>query len=184
MAGYYAAAMVGSDPATGEATDAPVNSWLTTERPVGGTANAYTHALVGVTGQNKSAFQAHFTLPFSQPGTVRGDIDVLLWVSSETLKDDGVLCVDLFADGEGPTPMTRKARITIPGAQVHSFPTPIRVKFSNVQIPVEKDLTVMVATEPTLLSDGTVGRRGDAQWTLWYDSVQFPSHVTLQLPPA
>ena len=179
------AAMAGHYPfATGNLGNPPLSGSLSTQRPTGGVPNTFTHTALGNTNQNKNPFQAHFTRPFSEPGSVVGDVHALLWVSSETLKNDGILYVDLFVDGTGPLVQTRQARISVPGAQINSHPTPIRVTFRNVQIPVESDFTLQVASDAVATSGGTTGRPGDAQWTLWYDSVQFPSRVTLSLGPA
>ncbi len=175
MAGHYPLATAGQG-------EPPLSGRLSTQRPTGGVPNTFTHTAAGNTNQNKNPFQAHFTLPFAEPGTITGDVDALVWVSSETLKNGGILYVDLFVDGTGPLTTTRQARVSIPGAQIQSHPTPIRVSFSNVEIPVETDFTLQVATDAVATSAGTVGRPEDAQWTLWYDSVQFPSHVTLRLP--
>lgn len=177
------ASMAGHYPfTTGGQGNPPLNGRLSTQRPTGGVPNQFTHTAAGNTNQNKNPFQAHFTLPFAEPGTITGDVNALVYVSSETLKNGGILYVDLFVDGTGPLTQTRQARVAVPGAQIQSHPTPIRVRFSNVEIPVEADFTLQVASDAVATSAGTVGRPEDAQWTLWYDSVQFPSHMTLRLP--
>ena len=168
--------------ATAGAGDPPMQGRLVSERPTGGAPNTFTHYALGNTNQAKNPFQAHFTLPV-EPGTrITGDLTAVLWLSSQTLQDGGTLNVDLFADSTGALAQTLVGHIAVPGEQVGTDPTPLVVTFQDVDLTLEYDLTLQISSLGVVTTGGSAGNPADAQWTLYYDSVQFPSHVTLDLP--
>lgn len=152
--------------------DPPVMGRLGVQRPTGGKTNTFTHTLTGNTQQHQNPFMANFTIPVSNQ-RITGDVTALVWVSSQTLKNGGTLFVDLWRDGTSVLQGTRIARATIPGTAVGTIATPIFVRFANLNETVQSELVLQVSSP--LASDNP----GNAEWTLYYDSVQFPSRITL-----
>ncbi len=70
----------------------------------------------------------------------------------------------------------------IPGSQVSTFASPLRATFTGIDVVVETELTLTVSAKPAAGTGGP-GNTGNAEWTIYYDSVQFPSRITLD-PPA
>ncbi|HEX9824023.1 MAG TPA: hypothetical protein VGB51_06470 [Actinomycetota bacterium] len=184
MVGHYANGVAGGGlPPTPTAR-------LTETRPVGGESNHYTHAAGGFRNQNSQGLQAHFTTGVAQPTEIKGDVYSTVWVSSETLKGvhdnpPGKLYVQLWSDsfGEEASETTLLGQVIVPGTQIGSAPTRISVVFEDLPaVTIEQELTLQVATDPVATSGGAVGNPSDAQWTVYYDSVQFPSFIALDLP--
>lgn len=145
---------------------------LVDERPTSGTPNQYTRPVVGFRDQYRNPFVAHFTGPFDDIRDVVGDVDALVWVSSPTLAEGGTLVVDLYVSG------VLVGSVDVPGQQIGVEPTPVRVRFADVDFPQALDVTLQLGTEPSVSSDGA-GDPADALFTVHYGSVQFPSRVTL-----
>jgi hypothetical protein len=168
----YAGDTAGADP--------PMHGTLSAQRPSGGRSNQFTHTGEGFSNQQENPFQAHFSIGFSTPQIVTGDLTALLWVSSQTMQDGGQLYVDLYADGDGASAASQVARVIVPGSRIDTIATPIFVTFPNLNLPVDHQLVVQVESDPIATSAGAVGNPSDTQWTLYYDSVQFQSGVTLR----
>lgn len=154
------------------AEEVPFRSALSTTRPTGGVPNSYSAPPVGFnTYQNP--FQAYFSTAWEEPRVIKGDVTALVWVSSRTMKDaGGTLVAELFADGGSV------GRVEIPGASIGEGPTAIPVRFPNVDVEAF-DLTLQLGKEPVASSSGTTSSPGNATFTVWYGSAQFPSRVTL-----
>lgn len=154
------------------AEEVPFRSSLTTTRPTGAKPNSYTAPPVGFnTYQNP--FQAYFTAAWDQPRQITGDVTALVWVSSRTMKEGGgTLVAELFAEGGSV------GKVEIPGSAIGEGPTAIPVRFPGVDVEA-LDVTLQLAKEPVASSGGTTSSPGNATFTVHYDSVQFPSRLTL-----
>ena len=154
------------------AEDVPFRSNLSTTRPTGAKPNSYTAPPVGFNAY-QNPFQAYFTTTWEQPRRITGDVTALVWVSSRTMRDAaGTLTAELFAEGASV------GKVQIPGADISEDPTPLSVRFPNVDVETV-DVTLQIGKEPVASSNGTTSSPGNATYTLWYDSVQFPSRLTL-----
>ena len=154
------------------AEEAPFRSSLTTERPTTAQPNSYTAPPVGFNAY-QNPFQAYFGTTFDQPRPITGDVTAVVWVSSRTMSQGGTLVAELFADGGSV------GRVEIPGAEVAEAPTPVTLRFPDLDLPEVYDLTFQLAKEPVASSNGTTSDPGNATFTVTYGSVQFPSRVTL-----
>jgi hypothetical protein len=160
----------------------PIESALVDERPTGGDPAHYTRLLVGF-NQHRNLLQAHYSTMLDTPVEISGDAAVQVWVSSATmgLPDDheGELTVRLYADGLelGTSP----ARI--PGSAINPWPTPLWVVFDDIDMTAFFRLTVQVSADPVVASDQSTSPPGNAHYTVWYDSVQFPARLMLPVTP-
>lgn len=177
MQGHYVNKTAGS-------TVVDAESVLTPQRPVSGQANQFTHVGTGNPDQNQNPFMANFTVPFAGPTRIQGDVRATTWVSSQTLAGVGdnpasVLYMDLWADSFGsPLSGVRLARVEVPGSVIGAAPTPLTVTFDDLDATAEEELTLQLASPRA--NDTT--NPSDVEWTVHYGSVQFPSHLTLDLP--
>lgn len=154
------------------AEEVPFRSNLSTTRPTGAKPNSYTAPPVGF-NTYRNPFQAYFSTAWEEPRQITGDVTAWVWVSSRTMKDAaGTLTAELFADGGSV------GKVEIPGAAIKDGPTPIAVRFPNVDVEAF-DVTLQLGKEPVASSSGTTSSPGNANFTVWYDSVQFPSRLTL-----
>jgi hypothetical protein len=147
------------------------------DRPSGTIPNAYTRPVGGFNDQSRNPFIAWF--PVDGDRQLTGDASALVYVSSPTLAGDadagidpGTLEVDLWSDG------ALLASVEVPGDQVRDVPTPIFVTFPDLDRRVRSGLHLQIGTTPAASSNGP-GEPGNATHTVWYDSVQFPSRLTL-----
>lgn len=154
------------------AEDVPFRSNLSTTRPTGAKPNSYTAPPVGFnTYQNP--FQAYFGTAWETPRRITGDVTALVWVSSRTMKEaGGTLVAELFADSGSV------GRVEIPGAAIGEGPTAIPVRFAGIDVEAY-EITLQLGKEPVASSNGTTSSPGNATFSVWYDSVQFPSRLTL-----
>lgn len=159
-----------------QAGDPPLFGTLATARPTGGRPNTYTRTVLGFDNQYQNPFQAHFSIPLESK-RVLGDVNALVYASSQTMASNGgTLNIDLWADSG------LLKRVEIPGSQVSTVASPLRATFSDIDVVVESKLTLTVSAKPAAGTGGP-GNPGNAEWTIYYDSVQFPSRVTMN-PPA
>ena len=154
------------------AEEVPFRSGLTTDRPTTAQPNSYTAPPVGFNAY-RNPFQAYFGTAFEEPRPIVGDVSALVWVSSRTMNPGGTLVAELFADGGSV------GRVEIPGTEVGEAPTPLTLRFDDLNLPEVYDLTFQLAKEPVASSNGTTSDPGNATFTVTYGSVQFPSRVTL-----
>jgi hypothetical protein len=145
---------------------------LDPQRPTSGTPNSYTRPVVGFRDRYRNPFVPHFTAAFDEPVDLVGEATALVWVSSPTLDQGGTLFVDLYADGG------LLSSVQIPGAEVGTAPTPLLVRFPDLDAPEALSVTLQLGTTPAVSSNGP-GNPGDALFTVHYGGVQFPSRVTL-----
>lgn len=141
-------------------------------RPTSGTPNSYTRPIFGFRDQYRNPFMPHFTATFDDETDVFGDVDALVWVSSPTLAQGGTLVVDLYLSG------VLVSSVEVPGEDIGATPTPVHVRFPDIDFDRSFDVTLQLGTEPALSSNGP-GEPADALFTVHYGSVQFPSRVTL-----
>jgi len=180
MVGHYVFGNAG-------AGEPPLKGTLSSTRPLGGKPNTHTRLLAGNPEQHENPFFANFSIPVEGPKQLKGTVDVLLWLSSQTMSQDGgPVHIDLMKDGTGALATdTRIARVDVAGSAIGTTPTPVRVRFTGLDAVVESELVLQISANPVATSGGAVGNPNDAELTLYYDSVQFPSRVTLDpLGPA
>lgn len=161
---------------------------LVKARPLGGEVNHFTHTGQGFANQNQNPFQANFTIGVAETTDIEGTLHATVWVSSQTMQGvgdnpPGTLYVDLYADSFAAVLAgTHLGRVSVPGTAIGEGPTRISVTFEDLDVTIEQELTVQVAAEPVATSEGAVGNPSDAHYTVYYDSVQFPSGITLDTP--
>jgi len=161
---------------------------LVKDRPLAGEVNDFTHTGQGFDDQNQNPFQANFTIGVTDVTTIEGDLHANVWVSSQTMQGvgdnpPGTLFVDLYADSFGAVLAgTHLGRVSVPGTSIGESPTRISVTFEDLDVTIEQELTVQIAAAPVATSEGAVGNPSDAHYTVYYDSVQFPSGITLDTP--
>jgi hypothetical protein len=150
----------------------PTRSALSTQRPTSAKPNQYTRALLGNPALDRNLLMAHFSKTFTSPVTRTGPASALVYVSSPTLAqvEASTLLVQLWADG------TMLREIKVPGTAIGSGPTPVKANFGVVSLEEASRVTLQIGTLNPVISGGTAG---DATFTTWYDSVQFPARVTL-----
>lgn len=158
-------------------TPQEIRSRLTADRPTGNRPNSYTRPPVGF-NDPQNLLQAHFTTPIEEPRSVSGVPTARVWLSTpaQSLPADqsGTFFVRLFLDGtEVGEP------VAIPATAVNPWPTPFLVEFEDVNRMVRSSATLQVSSEPVASSTGTTSAAGNGAFTLWYDSVQYPSNVML-----
>lgn len=149
----------------------PYQATLSPQRPLGAQPNSYTAPPVGF-NDYKNPFQAFFSLASDEARPIKGDVTALVWISSPTLKEGGTLEVDLYLDGAST------GRVQIDGTTIREYPTPVLIRFEDVDYGAW-DVTLQLGTQPVASTGGTTGDPNDAVFTVWYDSVQFPSRITL-----
>jgi hypothetical protein len=158
-------------------TPAAIRSALVTPRPTGAMPNSYTRPAVGFNNPS-NLLQAHFTAPVETATTISGTPSARVWLSTPTQSlpadQQGTFFVRLFLDGgEVGEP------VAIPASTVNPWPTPFLVEFAEVDKTVRQSVTLQVSAEPIATSAGATSPLGNGVFTLWYDSVQFPSRLIL-----
>ncbi|HEX9891013.1 MAG TPA: hypothetical protein VGB28_03030 [Actinomycetota bacterium] len=175
MAGHYR-------PVGDTGLEAPLVSTLSPQRPTGGETNSFTKTAAGNQDQYQNPFMANYQMALSKPLEIKGDVTAELFVSSQTFPDGGgPLFVDLWVDGEYPEG-TRLGRIAVPGSAIGTNPTRVVATFTGLDAVAESELLLQISSEPVATSAGVVGDPKDAEWTIYYDSVQFPARLTMDLP--
>jgi hypothetical protein len=95
-------------------------------------------------------------------------------VSSATMADhEGTLWAQLYVEG------TLVGEVEVPGVELTDTPQPLFVSFPDIDEPFGWQVTFQVSAEPVAASSGDTSPPGNAQFTVWYDSVQFPSVLIL-----
>lgn len=160
-----------------QAEQIPGRAALTETRPAGGTANTFSRYPVGFdTYQNP--FQAHFNAELTEPVDLDGDATIQVWLSSALSglpeEHEGTVNVAFFADGAALGPAAE-----IPTSALNPWPTLHTFTFPDISFRAEFSLTVQVSSVPVTSSSGDQNPVGNSLWTVWYDSVQFPSRVMI-----
>ncbi|CAN5120454.1 hypothetical protein BH23ACT9_BH23ACT9_15460 [soil metagenome] len=155
----------------------PLQSGLVSQRPTGAQPNSHTRTLVGFNNP-RNLLQSHFTAPVSAPTRVTGAPAVQVWLSTPAqdlpAEQRGTFFVRvLFDDVDVAAP------IAIPAAAVNPWPTPFLVEFPTIDRTARTTITVQVSAEPVASSNGDTSPAGNGVFTLWYDSVQYPSRLVL-----
>jgi len=174
-ASHYADSLAGAGTTPGSTT-------MSTERPLGGRTNTYTHVFQGNPDNGPNPFQGNWILPLDEALEVSGDVHVQLWISSQSQSGgpNGKLNIDLYTDSFGAgLGATRVARVVVPGSQIPTIASPLFVTFEDVSFSAEQELILQVAADAVVTSAGAVQATEDLEFTVYYDSVQFPSQVTL-----
>ena len=149
----------------------PTRSALTTTRPTSGRPNSYTRTMLGNPDDDRNVLMAHFSKTFATPVTKTGPASALVFVSSPTMAQaGGTLRVQLWGDG------AILKEVKVPGSAVGPNPTAIKVNFGVISLEESSRVTLQIGTLNPVISGGAPG---DAPFTTWYDSVQFPARVTL-----
>jgi hypothetical protein len=149
----------------------PTRSALTTTRPTSGKPNSFTRTLLGNATFDRNLMMAHFSKTFPAPVNKTGPASALVYVSSPTMAQaGGTLLVQLWTDGG----MIKEVKV--PGSAIGPGPTEIKADFGVVTLEEASRVTLQIGTLNPVISGGAPG---DATFTTWYDSVQFPARVTL-----
>jgi hypothetical protein len=158
-------------------TPPEARSALVGRRPTGNQPNSYTRPLLGFNNP-RNLLQAHFTAPVTSPIVVDGAPTARLWLSTPTqaLEGDqaGTFFARLFVDG---TEVGKP--VAIPARTIDPWPTPVLVEFAPLTRQPRSSITLQVSAEPVASSTGTTSPLGNGAFTLWYDSVQYPSRLVL-----
>jgi hypothetical protein len=151
----------------------PFRAWLSEERPTEGNPNSYTRTLVGFNA-HRNPFQAFYDFQDDDEPPIVGDASALVWVSSATMADhEGTLWAQLYVEG------TLVGEVEVPGVELTDTPQPLFVSFPDIDEAFSWQVTFQVSAEPVAASSGDTSPPGNAQFTVWYDSVQFPSVLIL-----
>ena len=160
----YAASVAGQQ--------SPVKQALTPTRPSIGVPDAFTRPVAGNPDFGEASnFFPYFRTDLAKPVTMSGPVHMLAWLSSRTMDADDKLFFDLHLDGG------LVKRVEVVGA-VGKGPKPVLVTFDGYEATtVEQSITVAI-TSPRG-NDDPPNQASYAEWTLFYDSVQYQSRVTL-----
>jgi hypothetical protein len=157
---------------TGGLGDAPMRQALTTSRPTSGVANVHVRPVHGNYDFGEySPFFPYFRTRISQPTQVSGPITVLAWISSKTMTTSDKLWFDLHLDG------ALVKRVEVVG-KAGPGPKPVVVTFEGYDAAEVLESITVGITSPRSY-DSPPSDSSYAEWTLYYDSVQYQSRVTL-----
>ena len=157
--------------ATGGAGDPPMHQTLTNSRPTTGVPNSQTRLVHGNYDFGPdSPFFPYFKTRLAAPVTVSGPIQVLAWLSSRTMVPTDKLWFDLHIDGA----LVKRVEVTNIGAG----PKPVLVTIDGYE-PTEALESITVGITSPRAYDTPPTDSSYAEWTLFYDSVQYQSRVTL-----
>ncbi len=147
-------------------------STLVADRPTSGTPDGHTRLLVGFHDRAKNPLVAHWTGAVDGRDIV-GEAFAEVWISSRTADPTAVLYAYLFLDG------SIAAEVAIPGDELTADPKRHVIRFAGLDATAVGEVTLQIAAEPFATSEGHEGNAADAEATIHFGSVQFPSRVTL-----
>jgi hypothetical protein len=160
----YAASVAG--------TDAPMAQRLVPTRPSSGVANTHVRAVAGNPDFGEyNNFFPFFRTRLSQPVTFSGPVSVLAWISSKTMTATDKLWFDFHLDG------ALVKRVEVIG-KAGPGPKPVLVTFDGYDATEALESVTVGITSPRG-NDDPPNQASYAEWTLYYDSVQYQSRVTL-----
>lgn len=163
-------------PADTAGADYPFRGTFSTERPTANAPNLITRPVVGSTIE-KNPFQPWWAGEFGDFPTVQGNPSALVWLSSPTQQEDpGTVLVQLFLNGGEHT-------VEIPGDQLTPDVRPYLVEFDEVDTQVF-GFSLQVSALPIVSPNAQSEHLGDANHTVWYDSVQYQSRLYLPVVDA
>lgn len=141
------------------------------ERPTSNTPNLTTRPVVGSTIE-KNPFQPWWAGSLEDFPTVQGNPSALVWLSSPTQQQDpGTVLVQLFLNGTEHT-------VEIPGSELTEEVQPFLVEFPEVDTGVF-EYSLQVSALPVASPNDQSEHAGDANHTVWFDSVQYQSKLYL-----
>ncbi|HEV3475609.1 MAG TPA: hypothetical protein VG602_09625 [Actinomycetota bacterium] len=160
--------------ATGGAGEPPMHQALVSQRPTAGVPNSQTRLVHGNYDFGPdSPFFPYFETRLAAPVTVSGPIHVLAWLSSRTMVPTDKLWFDLHIDGA----LVKRVEVTNIGAG----PKPVLVTFDGYDATEAMESVTVGITSPRAY-DAPPTDASYAEWTLFYDSVQYQSRVTFPFP--
>jgi hypothetical protein len=160
-------------PADTAGADYPLGATFSPDRPTSNVPNLITHAAAGSTIQ-KNPVQPWWAGELDMVPTVQGTPSALVWLSSATQQDDpGTVYVQLFLNGAEHT-------VEIPGSELTADVKPFIVEFPEVDTQVLQ-YSLQVSAMPIASPNAASEHTGDANHTVWYDSVQYTSRLFLPL---
>jgi hypothetical protein len=160
----YAASVAG--------TEAPMAQKLVAARPTSGVPNSHTRPVVGNPDFGEyNNFFPFFRMKLPQPVTFSGPVTMLAWVSSRTMNPTDKLWFDLHLDG------ALVKRVEVIGKATRG-PKPVLVTFEGYDATEALESLTVGITSPRG-NDDPPNQASYAEWTLFYDSVQYQSRVTL-----
>lgn len=158
-------------PADTAGADYPFGATFSEDRPTANMPNATTRPVVGSTIA-KNPFQPWWAGQLGDFPTISGAPSALLWLSSPTQEQDpGTVYVQLFLNGTEHT-------VEIPGSELTQDVQPFIVEFPEVDTQVF-DFSLQVSALPVASPNTASEHLGDANHTVWFDSVQYPSRLFL-----
>ncbi len=151
--------------------DYPFRGTFSQERPTANAPNLITRPVAGSTIE-KNPFQPWWAGQLDDFPSVQGHPSALVWLSSPTQQQDpGAVLVQLFLNGQEHT-------VEIPGDQLTPDVQPFIVEFDAVDTPVFQ-FSLQVSALPVASPNAQSEHAGDANHTVWYDSVQYQSRLYL-----
>lgn len=146
------------------------------ERPTANVPNLTTRPVAGSTIE-KNPFQPWWAGQLDGFPVVQGNPSALVWLSSPTQQQDpGTVFVQLFLNGQEHT-------VEIPGSELTHEVRPFLVQFPEVDTQVG-NFSLQVSTDPIVSPNDQSEHTGDANHTVWYDSVQYQSKLYLPVADA
>lgn len=160
--------------ATGGAGDPPVHQSLVAARPTAGVPNSQTRLVHGNYDFGPdSPFFPYFKVNLNAPVTLSAPITVVAWLSSRTMAPTDKLWFDLHLDG------ALVKRVEALG-KAGPGPKPVVVTFDGYD-PTEVLESITVGITSPRSYDTPPDDATYAEWTLFYDSVQYQSRLTLPI---
>lgn len=154
----------------------PFRGRLSTERPTANVPNATTRPVLGSTIE-RNPLQPWWDGGVEDFPTVTGSPSALVWLSSPSQQQDpGAVLVQLFLNGQ-------EHAVEIPGEQLTAEVRPFLVEFPEVDTTVA-DASLQVSALPVVSPNTQSEHTGDANHTVWFDSVQYQSRLFLPVVEA
>lgn len=158
--------------------EGPFRTAFTADRPTNGDPNLLTRPVAGSTIE-ANYFQPFWRTELEDEPDIVGDASALVWVSSPsgTATGTGTFYVQLWIDGG----MAGEVEIT--GDQLGPEPRPIIAHFPDIEASAAWNVTLQVVTHPVVSPNTQSEDPGDANHTVWYDSIQYQSRLILPIAP-
>ena len=161
-------------PADTAGAEYPFHASFSEDRPTSNVPNLTTRVAGSQT--EKNPVQPWWAGQADSFPLVQGRPSVTLWLSSATQQQDpGSISVQLFLNGAEQV-------VIIPGSELTSDVKPFLIEFDEVDTQVYSyglQVTALPVASPNAASEHT----GDANHTVWYDSVQYGSRLFLPIVP-
>lgn len=149
----------------------PFRGTFSQDRPTANVPNLITRPVAGSTIEKNPA-QPWWAGQLPDFPTVQGAPSALVWLSSPTQQQDpGTVLVQLFLNGQEHV-------VEIPGDELTPDVRPYLVEFDAVDTQVF-EFSLQVSALPIASPNAQSEHLGDANHTVWYDSVQYQSRLYL-----